>query len=242
MLNKMLNLLISQLLTSLNNSISFLIVRHPFERLLSAYNDKLKFALPHTFHQKLGNMIVRKFRKAVSFERADDAAFPLMNSVHSHSQSKQRKLGSRWPTFPEFVEFLLFEANSGTTLDMHWTPINTFCTPCQVKFDMILKFETLEEDQRYLIEKAGLSKLGVRPEHKNPGKGKHNNETLISSFAELTKSQIRGLYEIFKYDFEIFDYSAEPFIKIAREDDLDEFSEKKRQEILEEKARLLPIS
>jgi chondroitin 4-sulfotransferase 11 len=232
----------SQLNNALNNSISFIIVRHPFERLLSAYNDKLKFALPHTFHQKLGNMIVRKFRKAVSFERADDAAFPLMNSVHSHShQSKQRKLGSRWPTFPEFVEFLLTEAKHGASLDMHWTPITNFCTPCQVKFDVIIKFETLDDDQRYLIEKAGLNKVGIRPEHKNPGKGKHTNETLRNSFAELSKLQVKGLYEIFKYDFEIFDYSPEPFLKIARDDTSAEIRES-RKELNIDKSKVLPFS
>jgi chondroitin 4-sulfotransferase 11 len=141
---------------ALNTSISFIIVRHPFERLLSAYRDKLQFALPHTFHQKLGNMIVRKFRKPVTYERSDNTHHPSMKNVHSFQHSKMKKVGSRWPTFPEFVEFLLFEANHNAELDMHWTPIIKFCTPCQVKFDMILKFETLDEDQRYLIEKVIL--------------------------------------------------------------------------------------
>lgn len=107
---------------------------------------------------------------------------------------------------------------------------------------MILKFETLEDDQRYLIEKAGLSKLGVRPEHKNPGKGKHTNESLVNSFSELTTSQVRGLYEIFKYDFEIFDYSPDAFMKIARDDDLDEMSETRKQQIKKEKSKILPLS
>lgn len=51
---------------AMNDSITFLIVRHPFERLLSAYRDKLMFALPHSLHDKLGAKIVRKYRKVVS--------------------------------------------------------------------------------------------------------------------------------------------------------------------------------
>lgn len=94
----------------MNISTSFLITRHPFERLLSAYRDKLQYALPHTFHQKLGNMIVRKFRKPVSYERGDNTHHPLMNNAHSYLQAKAKKVGTRWPTFSEFVEFLLFEA------------------------------------------------------------------------------------------------------------------------------------
>lgn len=232
-----------QLNDALNSSISFLIVRHPFERLLSAYNDKLKFALPHTFHQKLGNMIVRKYRKAVSFERADSAFHPLMNSPHSYQQSKQRKLGSRWPTFPEFVEFLLFEAKNGANLDMHWTPVTNFCTPCQVHFDVILKFETLDEDQRYLIEKAGLGNA-IKPEHKNSGKGKNTNELLMNHYSQLTKSQVKGLHQLFKYDFELFDYSTDEFVKVAQEDDPNAPKSNPREyvELNVDKAKILPFS
>lgn len=189
-------------------------------------------------------MIVRKYRKAVSYERADNAFHPLMNSVHSYQHSKQRKLGSRWPTFPEFVDFLLYESKSGASLDMHWTPITNFCTPCQVKFDVIAKFETLDEDQRFLIEKAGLGSA-IRPEHKNSGKGKHTNELLMSHYAQLTKSQVQGLYQVFKYDFELFDYSPNNFITIALEDDPNDKSKPDGVEHVElnvERSKVLPFS
>lgn len=159
-------------------------------------------------------------------------------------QSKQRKLGSRWPTFPEFVEFLLFEAgHHGNNLDMHWTPITNFCTPCQVKFDVILKFETLDEDQRFLIDKAGLANV-IRPEHKNSGKSKSTNEMLMSHYAQLTKSQVRGLHQVFKYDFELFDYSSDEFVKVAQDDDPNAVKQPhgKYVELNIDKAKVLPFS
>lgn len=54
---------VKELQTAMNESITFIIVRHPFERLLSAYRDKFEFHLPWTFHQKLGNKIISKYRK-----------------------------------------------------------------------------------------------------------------------------------------------------------------------------------
>lgn len=53
---------VKELQTAINDSISFLIVRHPFERLLSAYRDKLQFSLPFSLHQRLGTQIILKYR------------------------------------------------------------------------------------------------------------------------------------------------------------------------------------
>lgn len=53
---------LAELRSAFRTSISFLIVRHPLERLLSGYNDKIQYSLPHTYHRKLGNEIIQKYR------------------------------------------------------------------------------------------------------------------------------------------------------------------------------------
>jgi len=80
---------------------------------------------------------------------------------------------------------------------MHWTPITSFCTPCQVKFDIIAKFETLKDDQRYLIEKAGLNHQ-IAPQWKNSGKGKNTIDLVMKYYAQLTPNQIQELYQLYK--------------------------------------------
>ncbi|XP_059614033.1 carbohydrate sulfotransferase 11 [Phlebotomus argentipes] len=179
----------SELISSLNDSVSFLIVRHPFERLLSAYRDKLQNALPNSFHSKLGTTIILKYRKN-KFSRVP-----------------------RWPTFPEFVDYLIDTFHSHRELDMHWTPVTNFCTPCQVRFSVIAKFETLEEDQRYLIEKANIGHI-VSPQWKNSGKGSKKTVALLEDFYnELSDKQVRELYRLFMYDFELFGYSIRDFYR-----------------------------
>lgn len=81
--------------------------------------------------------------------------------------------------------------------DMHWVPITEFCTPCQIKFDIIAKFETLDEDQRYLIERAALRKH-ISPQWKNLGRGKNTQELITKFFSQLSISQLDGLCDIYK--------------------------------------------
>ncbi|XP_046436283.1 carbohydrate sulfotransferase 11 isoform X1 [Neodiprion fabricii] len=186
-----------ELATYLNDSVSFLIVRHPFERLLSGYRDKLEQSLPNTYHSKLGVHILSHYRRKTA------------------SGSRQ---GPRYPLFEEFVRWLLCEWKAGNELDMHWTPIANFCTPCQVRFDVIAKFETLHDDQNYLIKHAHLDHV-IKPEWKNPTRGTQTKNAVKSYFTQLTKSQIRDLYQMFRYDFILFDYSPDGYFELGREDD-----------------------
>ncbi|GFG39349.1 hypothetical protein Cfor_08302 [Coptotermes formosanus] len=179
---------------ALNDSIAFLIVRHPLERLLSAYRDKIQFSLPHTLHRKLGNEIVLKYRKT--------------------KQKKSTSRNPRWPTFSEFVQYLVNVQQKGDAFDMHWTPITHFCTPCQVDFDIIMKFETLQEDQNYLIHQAGLQDI-IRPEWKNPAKGRTTAELISSYYSQLTTAQILQLYHIYRYDFELFSYNLDGYLELG---------------------------
>ena len=52
---------IEDLNEALDNSISFLVVREPFERLLSAYRNKMEDGR-NTYYKLLGEQIVKKFR------------------------------------------------------------------------------------------------------------------------------------------------------------------------------------
>ncbi|XP_053662061.1 carbohydrate sulfotransferase 11 [Anopheles marshallii] len=183
---------VEKLQEAINESISFIIVRHPFERLVSAYKDKIQYALPNSHHHKLGNRIIQKYRKTVN--------------------GKPSSL-LKYPTFSEFVNYLLDEIkHPHFEIDMHWVPVTHFCTPCFFHYDVIAKFETLEEDQNYLISIGHLDSV-IKPQWKNAGKGAHTNDMLMKFFSELDAAQIRGLYDYYRFDFELFGYSAKGYFK-----------------------------
>lgn len=117
-----------------------------------------------------------------------------------------RKL--HYPTFPEFVSWFLEEIRLNNCIDMHLVPATLFCTPCLINVDIIIKFESLKDDQLYLIEKTNLSDI-IYPEWKNSGKGGRHTIDLLSTFySQLNDEQKEGIYNYYKYDFEIFDFKS----------------------------------
>lgn len=171
---------LTELEEAIEDSVTFLIVRHPFERLLSAYRDKLLLPLPLSHHQKLGAQIIAKYRRK-----------------NSGGNGVLKRNRSRAPTFDEFVRYLFDSHSSGKAMDMHWTPITEFCTPCMVHFNVIAKFETLWEDQKYLIHLANLDEV-IKPEWRNAMPGKDTADLIPQYFKQLTKAQMYQLHNIYR--------------------------------------------
>ncbi|XP_068140750.1 carbohydrate sulfotransferase 11 [Drosophila tropicalis] len=182
---------LSELLELLPSALSFLFVRDPFERILSAYRNKLE-GNRNSFYKALGTRIVHRFR--------------------------QRHLGGPWPrcgpTFEEFVRFLIAESEAGKRFDEHWAPIYSFCTPCSVNFTIIGKTETFQRDSEFIIRQAGLESLllGKLPQRKlrkigNQGRSGIKSEALVERyFADIERSTLDQLLKIYRIDFELFDY------------------------------------
>ncbi|XP_034473785.1 carbohydrate sulfotransferase 11 [Drosophila innubila] len=182
---------LSELLELLPSALSFLFVRDPFERILSAYRNKLE-GNRNSFYKALGTKIVHRFR--------------------------QKSMGGPWPrcgpTFEEFVRFLIAEHRARRRFDEHWAPVYSFCTPCSVNFSIIGKTETFQRDSEFIIRQAGLESLllGKLPRRKlrkigNLAKSGIKSEALVERyFADLDRSTLDQLLKIYRIDFELFDY------------------------------------
>lgn len=116
---------LDELNEALENSISFMIVREPFERLLSAYRNKFEDG-KNAYYKILGDAIVKQFRQHAS-------------------EKNDTNVG---PSFKEFLQYILYRYETKKQFDEHWCPYWKFCTPCSINYTVIIKLETFQRDTK----------------------------------------------------------------------------------------------
>ncbi|CAB0016902.1 unnamed protein product, partial [Nesidiocoris tenuis] len=116
----------------------FMFVRHPFERLLSAYKNKLEqnYIGSKYFKDRIGKYIMQNYR----------------TKKNQSGQANGEDI-----TFEEFTNFLLNSEQKG--FNEHWKPMHRLCEPCLVKYDFVGKYETLSSDANFILRKIGATNL-----------------------------------------------------------------------------------
>ncbi|KAK2587762.1 hypothetical protein KPH14_003870 [Odynerus spinipes] len=164
-----------------------IVVRHPFERLLSAYRNKLEAKHEKSsryFQTRFGKKIIKKYRANAtqeSLQNGDDV------------------------TFREFVEFVTDDSENGTRNE-HWRPIYELCQPCIVNYNLVSKYETLVEDATEVLERMNVSSINFPSK---PPSGEPTSKKLDRYYSTLSYKQLRKLEDLYKLDMKLFDYSLE---------------------------------
>ena len=94
----------------------------------------------------------------------------------------------------------------------HWRPIADICRPCQIQYDVIGKYETLNDDSWLLLQKANLSSRIQFP-HTKPSTRRH---LVKEAFETLTDDQLLQVHKIFEHDFDLFGYDPSPYTRTSQ--------------------------
>ena len=93
------------------------------------------------------------------------------------------------------------------------------CNYCDIRYDVIGRVESLEDDLEYIAEvnnfKSDLYRvkddLHVHPAFKRKINIKENTEKVKRYFMQLNTTQLSNIYHMYKIDFEMFGYSTESY-------------------------------
>jgi chondroitin 4-sulfotransferase 11 len=132
-----------------------LFVRHPFERLASAYKERIATLgkdriQPEPHYDAVRKMICRRYT------RFDSAQHPL----------PRRNLCEEFiPPFEHFVQYILMNTQTPVgvaRMDGHWQPYAVVCQVCKFKYNFIGKYETFNDDFTSLLKRLNVSDWNIQ--------------------------------------------------------------------------------
>lgn len=170
-----------QVKVELNGYTKFLVVRNPFNRLVSAYYSKI-IEGNDNIHQ-----IFIKY----------------LQDIRSDEQYKRK------PNLRSFLEMIV--SNHKAATDAHWISYFNTSNPCFIQYEYILRLETLQEDLSNFLFKSysGIKYKKYMNLHKNPSKNQviMHNQVIPAELTSLNKTMINMFVKKYKYDFTFFGYS-----------------------------------
>ena len=168
-------------------------VRHPLERLVSAYRDKKQLeyfrARPKNGFFGVPNLGLRKLMKDSS-EVSEKLSEMDKFAFHSFIINNLFRSKTSWQT--------------AGVQQRHWSQATFLCRLCSINWDFIAKLETIDVDSEYIMDVAGLEgkvSLGMHA-------SKNGIDKVIRYFRGMPKSIFLKLYKIYESDFEILGYTV----------------------------------
>jgi hypothetical protein len=171
-------------------------VRHPFERLASAYQERIA-----TLKQN-----------RIESEPHYDAIRELICRQHQTFHIARQRTPKNYfcknniPSFEHFIQYILGIAQMPTRIaqmDFHWQPYSSICQPCKFQYNFIGKYETFNDDFTFFLKRLNLSHWNIE---KRYGASGHTTRHYQQLYSTLPDELICHLMRLYHQDFRLFDY------------------------------------
>ncbi|CAL4067286.1 unnamed protein product, partial [Meganyctiphanes norvegica] len=184
------------------NALRVILVRHPFTRILSAYRDKM----------------VRMNPRPAQFNFRD-----VQLNIIKKYRPKDSKETSPHPTFAEFAQYVIDTTRKMRTMK-DWRKVNCWqpywvqCSSCNKDHNVIMKLETMKEDERFLFTISDLKELKqLKQSEWRHLQNVSSTDAAPDFYRQLTRRQMTDLYNSYKLDFQIYGYTIQNYLDIAKD-------------------------
>ena len=207
-----------------HNMTGFIVVRHPFERLVSTYRDKLE-SYSRSFFENLARRVVEKYRERAIKQFGEDRFNEIRNfrdripKLYNSQNPKFEKFDDNpmLPTFWEFVQYIIYDYKKIDDEDVysHVRPIHEHCCLCdenyQKIFKYILKSEEMSTEELSFIKSipGWEAKIDLKQPKLNVQRPRHISSEDIAKmyFTQLSRDDVIRLYGLYELDFLLFNYT-----------------------------------
>ena len=188
-------------------------VRHPLERLLATWRHIFRNGGWKTLDQTDSSDGILQRKREELFSDLSWADFVDILALSDQLDTKEE----------DMEDF----SRMGLWLKHHWAPFWYTCGLCSpdLQPDLVLKTESLDRDMRLVVGELQLPgeqatkfpDIRVTGNDDNFSEGNRPSEEFITKYySQLTKEQVLKLYQFYRLDHEMFDYSPEVYINIAK--------------------------
>nr|XP_039250587.1 carbohydrate sulfotransferase 10-like [Styela clava] len=169
----------------LGQSHRLVLARHPFARLISGWKDKF------SYNTAYGDRMFKHFPKLKDY----NVSVPPGNFTLA---------------FEDLARYIADHGRDERKLDYHFMPATSLCKPCNYAYTYILKAESVDKDQQWLMNRINMTDLKVvrRGVNKKGSLLQINPSDSIKEYmSKLDLEVVKKLYTVYVKDFVYFGYT-----------------------------------
>nr|XP_039251991.1 carbohydrate sulfotransferase 9-like [Styela clava] len=212
----------------LNTYTKFMVTRHPYRRLVSAYKNKFqgeKTAFVYSHGREIARHFIASYLNGYNLKYARHTRQEALETITSNpeflklNQADQLKVMditmrgfSGNITFDEFIRHgVIAKADIPRNLDIHWRPQHLLCNPCAINYDYVVRFDDLEYDSERILDHIQQSDPKEKWIKFPPGKPAVNPNVTQEYFSKISSETLANLRNIYEKDFQYFKYDSENY-------------------------------
>lgn len=158
-----------------------IVVREPLSRLLSAFRNKLEHNARKDAYADVASRLHTKYGNG-SGELVDGAPVISIN---------------------DFLSYLIEEP--GAQNDQHWNFYHRLCSPCEIKYDYIVRMSTIDQDMEYI-----KSRFGITVPFPRSYDSFTDNLKVHQYFSKANPLLVNKVFHTYELDFNLFGFSPPP--------------------------------
>jgi hypothetical protein len=177
-------------------------VRHPFDRLGSAYKERIATLKqdrvePEPEYDAMRDAICRRRNSPIKFHQPLEKSDPCKGII---------------PSFEEFIRYILAGTHipAGIArMNYHWQPYSVLCQVCKFKYNFIGKYETFNDQFTDFVKLFNLSDWNIQKRNGASGLTTWDYQKFYSTLPDELICQLITLYY---EDFRLFNYRVDDYV------------------------------